>query len=84
MEGGGKGVEQIQFYSARGEYGAFSDFARYPITLQGKVWATSEHYFQAQKFREGRDQEEIRKARPAWLRRWGGTAGVRSGAIGSR
>ena len=56
-------MEQIRFYSATDAYGAFSNFAGYPTTLQGKVWATSEHYFQAQKFGEGREREAIRKAR---------------------
>lgn len=40
----------IWFYGTRDTYGAFSNFARYPITLRGKVWPTTEHYFQAQKF----------------------------------
>ena len=41
----------IEFYSTRDEYGCFSNFYRAPIRLQGKVWPTSEHFFQAQKFR---------------------------------
>lgn len=40
----------ILFYGTRGAYGAFSNFARYPIVLRGKIWPTTEHYFQAQKF----------------------------------
>ena len=40
----------IMFYGTRDAYGCFSNFARYPITLRGKVWPTTEHYFQAQKF----------------------------------
>jgi ribA/ribD-fused uncharacterized protein len=40
----------IWFYGTRDVYGAFSNFARCPITLRGKVWPTTEHYFQAQKF----------------------------------
>jgi ribA/ribD-fused uncharacterized protein len=39
----------INFYSARDEYGCFSNFSRHPIFLDGKRWPTSEHYFQAQK-----------------------------------
>ena len=31
-------------------YGAFSNFAPYGFTLDDRYWATSEHYFQAQKF----------------------------------
>ncbi len=48
------------FYSENAEYGEFSNFAPYPIKLRGKTWPTSEHYFQAQKFEDRGDQEEIR------------------------
>lgn len=52
----------INFYRTGDEYGHFSNFAPYPIELKGKVWPTSEHYFQAQKF-AGSDQEEaVRQA----------------------
>jgi len=52
----------IRFYGVNDEHGAFSNFARYPIRLGGKLWPTSEHYFQAQKFEDARDREEVRKA----------------------
>ncbi|QDT29212.1 Swarming motility protein YbiA [Gimesia panareensis] len=51
----------INFYSVSEEYGEFSNFAGYPILLDGKRWPTSEHYFQAQKFQETSHQEAIRK-----------------------
>jgi ribA/ribD-fused uncharacterized protein len=50
----------INFYSVSDEYGEFSNFAPYPIRLNNKLWPTSEHYFQAQKFRDDAHQEEIR------------------------
>jgi N-glycosidase YbiA len=53
----------IQFYSVTAEYGEFSNFAPYPITLRGKRWPTTEHFFQAQKFVNARDQEEVRAAK---------------------
>lgn len=41
----------LSFYSAREKpYGAFSNFSRHPIFLDGERWLTTEHYFQAQKF----------------------------------
>ncbi|HBB31323.1 MAG TPA: Swarming motility protein ybiA [Cyanobacteria bacterium UBA8803] len=40
----------IYFYSTKGEYGCFSNFSRHGFELDGVWWATSEHYFQAQKF----------------------------------
>ena len=54
-------MEVINFYSTAGKYGEFSNFAAYPITLQGKIWPTSEHYFQAQKFAGTTHEEEIRR-----------------------
>ena len=51
-------MPEIRFYGSRGEYGCFSNFARYPIRLGGRTWPTSEHYFQAQKF-AGTDREEL-------------------------
>jgi ribA/ribD-fused uncharacterized protein len=51
----------IEFYSVNAEYGELSNFALYPIKLRGKLWPTSEHFFQAQKFENRADQEEIRK-----------------------
>ena len=55
----------IEFYRVGDEYGAFSNFSSHPVRLDGKVWPTSEHYFQAQKFvGTGNDGyvEEVRKA----------------------
>lgn len=56
-------TETIEFYSVANEYGEFSNFAAYPINLDGKRWPTSEHYFQAQKFKDTRLREKIRKAK---------------------
>jgi ribA/ribD-fused uncharacterized protein len=55
--------EVIRFYSVGDAYGEFSNFAAFPITLAGKRWPTSEHYFQAQKFDDARLREKIRKAK---------------------
>src|SRR5690349_10550867 len=55
-------MNTINFYSTADEFGEFSNFAGYPISLKGKVWPTSEHYFQAQKFAGEPDEDEIRKA----------------------
>ncbi len=52
----------LQFYRVSDDYGCFSNFAVYPIRLDGKLWPTSEHYFQAQKFLAARHREQIRKA----------------------
>ncbi|RMH21682.1 MAG: NADAR family protein [Acidobacteria bacterium] len=53
----------MNFYHQNRAYGFLSNFADYPITLNGKVWPTSEHYFQAQKFAGTSHEEEVRKAK---------------------
>lgn len=40
----------IFFYNKGEAYYEFTNFADYPIVLDGARWNTSEHYFQAQKF----------------------------------
>ncbi|HEY1188618.1 MAG TPA: NADAR family protein [Gemmata sp.] len=52
----------IEFYSTTGEYGCFSNFSRHAVTLKGKRWPTSEHYFQAMKFEGTEHAEEVRTA----------------------
>ena len=37
----------INFYLKSDEFGCFSNFAPYPVRMEGTVWPTSEHYFQA-------------------------------------
>lgn len=53
----------INFYSTSGEYGCFSNFSRHAVTLKGKRWPTTEHYFQAQKFAGTEHEEEVRMAK---------------------
>ncbi len=54
----------IFFYSNRDNpHGCFSNFSRHPFELDGKRWPTSEHYFQAQKFQDWADVEDVRRAR---------------------
>ena len=53
----------IHFYAVSAEYGCFSNFAKAPIRLKGKLWPTTEHYFQAQKFAGTPREEEIRQAK---------------------
>ena len=60
-------ADVINFYSVGDEYGCFSNFAPYPIRLGGKIWPTSEHYFQAQKFEDDGQREAVRKAKSPML-----------------
>jgi N-glycosidase YbiA len=57
----------VNFYSTGDDFGEFSNFAAFPIQLDGKRWPTSEHYFQAQKFEDAGYREEIRKANSPML-----------------
>lgn len=56
-------TEIINFYHISDEFGCFSNFAPYPVRMEGKVWPTSEHYFQAQKFEDAKLREQIRKTK---------------------
>jgi ribA/ribD-fused uncharacterized protein len=53
----------VHFYRASDEYGCFSNFAPYPVRMEGKLWPTSEHYFQAKKFEDLAHQEKIRQTK---------------------
>ena len=57
------GEGAIRFYSVADPWGELSNFAPYPIRLNGRTWPTSEHYFQAQKFAGTEHEHAIRKAR---------------------
>jgi ribA/ribD-fused uncharacterized protein len=57
--------EPIKFYHLNKPYGFFSNFAPYEIHLKGKVWSTTEHYFQAQKFVDTPHEEDVRQAKTA-------------------
>jgi len=53
-------MKTIKFYTTKGEHGCFSNFSRHSVKLKGKLWLTSEHYFQAQKFVDTPHEEEVR------------------------
>lgn len=53
---------KIMFYSSTKEYFEFSNFYRSQIYLDGRVWPTVEHYYQAQKTTDPVEQERIRQA----------------------
>lgn len=52
----------INFYRTGEPFGEFSNFADFPIQLEGREWPTTEHYFQAQKFAGTHHEEAIRLA----------------------
>lgn len=54
----------IRFYRTRDPYGCFSNFSRHPVTVDGVMYPTSEHYFQWAKHapRDAAYAERIRNA----------------------
>jgi N-glycosidase YbiA len=53
----------IYFYSSTDDYGCFSNFSSHGFGLDGKYWPSSEHYFQAMKFKGTKHEEDVRKAK---------------------
>jgi ribA/ribD-fused uncharacterized protein len=56
-------MKPILFYRLNEPYGEFSNFSPHPVEMKGRVWSTSEHYFQAQKFAGTEHEEAIRQAK---------------------
>lgn len=54
-------MTEIKFYRVNDAYGYLSNSAPYPFEINGLIWSTSEHYFQAQKFLDKAIQEKIRR-----------------------
>jgi ribA/ribD-fused uncharacterized protein len=52
----------IRFFSKSDTHREFSNFAPFPIELDGKRWPSSEHYYQAQKFTDAELQARVRAA----------------------
>lgn len=55
-------VDRIDFYRVENDYGEFSNFSSHPIELDGELWPTTEHYFQALKFHDSELRQRIRTA----------------------
>lgn len=59
--------ELIKFYSVNDDFGEFSNFALYPIVIDGETWKTTEHYFQAQKFEDKAYRKKVANANTPML-----------------
>ncbi len=57
----------LDFYSLNSPYGEFSNFALFPIFLDGEVYQTSEHYYQSHKFLDEEIISKIKNAPSAYL-----------------
>lgn len=52
----------VYFYHSDQKWGEFSNFSKHSIFLDDKMWATMEHFYQAQKFQSTELQEIVRQA----------------------
>ena len=67
----------IAFYGQKNEYAWLSNFSPHPFALDGKSWATVEHYFQAAKFPGTDYSERIRLAKtPSYSKQLGRSRSV--------
>ncbi len=56
-------MERIEFYHEwETDYGFLSNFAAAPVQIDGVLWPTTEHFYQAQKFHAPTWREQIRQA----------------------
>ena len=55
--------EEIRFYHSDQTWGDFSNFSKHSIYLNGLIWETVEHYYQAQKFSNTEIEDKIRESR---------------------
>lgn len=53
----------VRFFSKSESHREFSNFAPFPIEIDGAIWPSVEHYYQAQKFADPALQEKIRTAK---------------------
>lgn len=54
--------DTLDFYSTTKPYGEFSNFALFPVYVDGQWWPTSEHYYQAHKYENRELIEWVREA----------------------
>jgi len=67
--GNGNGGSSLLLLDAR-RVRLLLEFRGLPVEIDGKIWPTSEHYFQAQKFLDPESQEAIRRKSPMVARGW--------------
>jgi len=55
-------AHEIKFYEKDQPFGFLSNFSNHAVFLKNKIWMTSEHYYQAQKYANTNYEEKIRLA----------------------
>lgn len=58
-------MDPIKFNRVGDDYGWLSNSAPYPISVDGKMWYSAEHYFQSTKFHDITVQRQIHRTRSA-------------------
>ncbi len=61
------GGGDVCFYHSDQPYGVFSNFSAHAVFLHGRIWPTTEHYYQSQKFHGSEREELVRCARTPTL-----------------
>ncbi len=62
-----QGDGPIHFYHSDQPWGELSNFSRHAVYLRGRVWATVEHFYQAQKFEREDLAERVRQCQSPML-----------------
>jgi len=62
--------EPIFFYHSDQPWGELSNFSRHAVFIDGVIWPTTEHYYQAQKFKSKCHQDLIRCAQTPMLAKY--------------
>lgn len=52
-------MDEVRFCRTKEKWGALSNFAPYPVLIDGKRWACTEHYYQAMKFPNDEGSQDI-------------------------
>lgn len=55
----------IKFWKTREKFGCLSNFSKHSILVDGKMYSTTEHYYQSKKFEDPKFQEIIRLLKTA-------------------
>jgi len=53
----------IKFWTTKGKWGCFSNFSKHPISFGGYIYPTSEHLYQALKFKDSESRRLVREAK---------------------
>jgi len=62
LDGASERDGDVLFYHSDQPHGELSNFSAHAVFLDGRIWPTTEHYYQAQKFAGTAREEEVRCA----------------------